>query len=177
MKKNNKNSGPQYRINNEIFIDGSPMVRLILPDGSNEVCHISKAKDKAKELELDLVEINPSTTPPIVKIADYQKLLYELKKKAKKQNHSSKPLKEIQLSVSIAENDMRTKANNARKFLEDGSKVKVVLSFKGREKVRREENKKSIYEFIEMLSDISVPEAMPKDEGDSKTTVILKRKS
>ena len=177
MKKNNKNSGPQYRINNEIFIDGSPMVRLILPDGSNEVCHISKAKDKAKELELDLVEINPSTTPPIVKIADYQKLLYELKKKAKKQNHNSKPLKEIQLSVSIAENDMRTKANNARKFLEDGSKVKVVLSFKGREKVRREENKKSIYEFIEMLSDISVPEAMPKDEGESKTTVILKRKS
>lgn len=176
MKKNNKNSGPEYRINNEIFIEGSPMVRLILPDGSNEVCHISKAKEKASELELDLIEINPSVTPPIVKIADYQKLLYELKKKAKKQNHNNKPLKEIQLSVSIAENDMRTKANNARKFLEEGSKVKVVLSFRGREKARREENKKSIYEFIDMLSDVSVPESLPKDEGESKTTVILKRK-
>lgn len=176
MKKNNKNSGPEYRINNEIFIEGSPMVRLILPDGSNEVCHISKAKEKANELELDLIEINPSVTPPIVKIADYQKLLYELKKKAKKQNHNNKPLKEIQLSVSIAENDMRTKANNARKFLEEGSKVKVVLSFRGREKARREENKKSIYEFIDMLSDVSVPESLPKDEGESKTTVILKRK-
>lgn len=152
------------------------MVRLILPDGSNEVCHISKAKEKASELELDLIEINPSVTPPIVKIADYQKLLYELKKKAKKQNHNNKPLKEIQLSVSIAENDMRTKANNARKFLEEGSKVKVVLSFRGREKARREENKKSIYEFIDMLSDVSVPESLPKDEGESKTTVILKRK-
>ena len=114
---------------------------------------------------------------PVLKIADYQKMIYELKKNAKKQSHNTKPLKEIQLSVSIAENDMKTKANNARRFLKEGSKVKVVLTMKGREKQRREENKKSIYQFIEMLSDISTPESFPKDEGDSKTIVILKKKN
>lgn len=178
MQANNKKGNtPSYRINNEIFIEGSPMVRLITPEGKNEVIHISKAKDIAREMELDLIEINPNGNPPVVKIADYSKMLYELKKSAKKQQHNSKGLKEIQLSVSIAENDMKTKANNAAKFIQAGSKVKVVLQMKGREKARREENKKSIYKFITMLEDIAVPESMPKDEGDSKTIVILKKKS
>ena len=177
--KNKKNRGnePKYRINEEIFIDGSPTVRLVLPDGSAEICHISLARKKAEELELDLIEINKNAQPPVVKIADYQKMLYEMRKNAKKQLHNSKPLKEVQLSVSIAENDMRTKANNVRRFIQDGSKVKVVLSMRGREKQRREENKKSIYEFIEMMSDIAVPESLPKDEGDSKTIVILKKRN
>ena len=175
--KNKKGNEPQHRVNSEIFIEGSPMVRLVSPDGTNEICHISEARKKAEELELDLIEINKSSSPPVLKIADYQKMLYEIKKNAKKQLHNSKPLKEIQLSVSIAENDMKTKANNARKFINEGSKVKVVLSMKGREKQRREENKKSIYEFIEMLSDIAVPESMPRDEGDSKTIVNLKKKN
>ena len=103
-------------------------------------------------------------------------MLYELKKSAKKQQHNSKALKEIQLSVSIADNDMQTKANNAAKFLQAGSKVKVVLLMKGREKARREENKKSIYKFITMLEDVAIPESIPKDEGDNKTIVILKKK-
>ena len=59
---------------------------------------------------------------------------------------------------------MKTKANNARKFLLGGSKVKVILKMKGREKIRREENKKSIYEFITMLEDIASPESLPKDD-------------
>lgn len=166
-----------YRINGEIFINNSPMVRLISPDGTNQICHISEARKKAEELELDLIEVNSNSNPPVVKIANYQKMLYEIKKNAKKQQHNHKPLKEIQLSVSIAENDLKVKANNARKFLESGSKVKVVLSMKGREKARREENKKSIYLFIDMLSDVAIPETFPKDEGDSKTIVILKKKA
>ena len=178
MPNNNKKANmPSYRINNEIFIEGSPMVRLIAPDGSNEVIHITKAKSIAEEMGLDLIEINPNGKPPVVKIADYSKMLYELKKSAKKQQHNSKAIKEIQLSVSIADNDMKTKANNAAKFIQTGSKVKVVLQMKGREKARREENKKSIYKFITMLEDIAVPESMPKDEGDNKTIVILKKKS
>ena len=110
-KNNKKGNTPSYRINNEIFIEDSPMVRLITPDGSNEVVHISKAKDIAREMELDLIEINPNGNPPVVKIADYSKMLYELKKSAKKKQHNSKALKEIQLSVSIADNDMQTKAS------------------------------------------------------------------
>jgi translation initiation factor IF-3 len=78
--------------------------------------------------------------------------------------------------VNIAKHDLETKANSARKFLEDGSKVRVILSMKGRELTRREENKKSILEFIVLLEDIAVPETTPRDEGN-KTTVILKKKN
>lgn len=174
--KYKKDNLPSHRINNEIFIEGSPFIRLITPDGKAEIVHITQAKEQARELELDLIEINPKANPPVLKIADYAKMLYELKKHAKKQQHNSKPIKEIQLSVSIAENDMKTKANNAKKFILEGSKVKVILSMKGREKARREENKKSIYEFITMLEDVAVPETLPKDEGSNKTIVILKKR-
>jgi translation initiation factor IF-3 len=102
-------------------------------------------------------------------------MLYEMKKAAKKSKQNAKPLKEIQLSVNIAKHDLETKANNARKFLEDGSRVRVVLSMKGRELSRREENKKSILEFIVMLDDVAVPETTPRDEGN-RTSVILKKK-
>lgn len=167
----------QYRVNEEIYINGSPMVRLISPDGTNQICHINEARKKADELELDLIEVNPTSNPPVLKIANYQKMVYEMKKNAKKQLHNNKPLKEIQLSVSIAENDLKVKANSVRKFIKDGSKVKVILTMKGREKQRREENKKSLFTFIDMLSDCSTPESFPKDEGDSKTIVILKKKN
>ena len=103
-------------------------------------------------------------------------MVYELKKTAKKNKQASKPLKEIQLSVNIAKHDLETKANNARKFIEDGSRVRVILSMKGREMSRREENKKSILEFVVLLEDVAVPEAAPRDEGN-KTVVILKRKN
>ena len=173
MQVNNKKGNTlSYRINNEIFIEGSPMVRLITPEGKNEVIHISRAKDIAREMELDLIEINPNGNPPVVKIADYSKMLYELKKSAKKQQHNSKGLKEIQLSVSIAENDMKTKANNAAKFIQAGSKVKVVLQMKGREKARREENKKSIYKFITMLEDIAIPESIKRNLKDYSQPLI-----
>lgn len=174
--KNSKNKLPSYRINEDIYIEGSPFVRLIGTGDKAEVVHINQAREMASEMGLDLIEINPNGKPSVVKIADYSKMIYELKKNSKKQQHNSKPLKEVQLSVNIAENDMKTKANNARKFIMDGSKVKVILMMKGREKARREENKKSIYEFITMLDDIAIPESMPKDEGDNKTIVILRKR-
>ena len=85
-------------------------------------------------------------------------------------------MKEIQLSVNISEHDLQTKVNNARKFIEGGSKVKVVLSMRGRELVRREENKRSILEFIVALENVAIPEAQPRDEGN-RTVVILKKKA
>jgi translation initiation factor IF-3 len=102
-------------------------------------------------------------------------MLYEMKRMAKKNKQTAKPLKDIQLSVNIAKHDMETKANNARRFLEDGSRVRVTLTMRGREMARREENKKSILEFIVMLDDVAVPEAAPRDDGN-KTSVILKRR-
>jgi translation initiation factor IF-3 len=84
-------------------------------------------------------------------------------------------LKEIQLSTNIASNDLLVKANKARKFISEGDKVKVVLTMRGRELSRRDDSKKCLYEFIDMLSDISVPEALPRDERN-KCFVILKKK-
>ena len=78
--------------------------------------------------------------------------------------------------MNIAKHDLETKANNAKRFIEDGSRVRVTLSMKGRELYRREENKKSILEFIVMMDDVAIPESAPKDEGN-KTVVILKKRS
>lgn len=177
QKTNNKGNLPEYKVNEEIWISGNGMVRVVGQGIDAKVMHITEARKLANSLELDMILLNENTNPPILKIASYSKMMYELKKNAKKQGHNNKSMKEIQLSVSIAPNDIVTKVNKAKEFIKAGSKVKVVLSMKGREKLRREENKRSIYEFIDMLGDIAIPEALPKDEGDNKTIVILKRKN
>jgi translation initiation factor IF-3 len=163
----------KFRVNEEIRLFGD--VRIVGEGIESHVVPIAEARKIAEKMELDLVEIQGRLEIPILKICNYEKMLYEMKKAAKKSKQNAKPLKEIQLSVNIAKHDLETKANNARKFLEGGSRVKVVLSMKGRELSRREENKKSILEFIVMLDDVAVPETTPRDEGN-RTSVILKKK-
>jgi translation initiation factor IF-3 len=102
-------------------------------------------------------------------------MLYSLKKNLKNKNNSH-PVKEIHLTTNIAEHDIETKCTQAKKLLEKGLKVKVILTMKGRELLRREDSKKSLLQFIVKLSDISVPEFSPKDEGN-RTIVILKKKT
>lgn len=164
---------PKFRVNDEIY--GHSDVRIVGEGVESRVVSLPEARKIAEEMELDLIEINPGVKPAVVKIASYEKMIYELKKAAKKNMHTSKPMKEVQLSVNISEHDLETKANNARKFIENGNRVKVTLTMRGRELVRREENKRSILEFIVMMDDVAVPESQPRDEGN-KTTVILKRK-
>ena len=174
-KAQKKTNQPNHRINDEIRYYNVSNVRIIGEDIESKVISLEEAKKIAASLELDLVEINGKIDTPILRICDYGKFLYEQKKAANKNKQVVKPLKEIQLRVNIAENDLKTKAKKASEFIEDGSKVKVVLSMKGRELTRREDNKKTIYEFITMLDEVAVPESMPKDEGN-KTVVILKAK-
>lgn len=172
-KNKNVFNFPQYRINDELF--GNYDVRIVGEGIETQVLPLKEAKKIASEHEMDLIEINPKVNPPVMKIASYEKLMYELKKTAKKNKQTAKPLKEIQLSVNITEHDLQTKANSARKFIESGSKVKATLTMKGREMARREENKRSILEFIVMLEDVATPESQPRDDGN-KTIVILKKK-
>jgi len=175
MAKQKKNDfSSKFRVNDEIRFKGN--VRIVGEGIESKVVTMAEASKIADEMELDLVEIQGNLEVPIIRICNYEKMLYELKKSAKKNKQSAKPLKEIQLSVNIAKHDLETKANNARKFLEDGSRVRVTLSMKGRELSRREENKKSILEFIVLLEDVAVPEAALRDEGN-KTVVTLKRKN
>ena len=127
-------------------------------------------------MELDLVLLNSNGSEPVLKLCNFEKMLYEMKRMAKKNKQTAKPLKDIQLSVNIAQHDLETKANYARKFLEDGYKVRVILSMKGRELSRREENKKSLLEFIVLLENEASCEGALRDEGN-KTVVILKPKA
>jgi translation initiation factor IF-3 len=170
-KKNDFSS--KFRVNDEIRIGGN--VRIVGEGIESKVVTMSEARKIAEDMELDLVEIQGKSDVPIVRVCNYEKMLYELKKAAKKNKQQVKPLKEIQLSVNIAKHDLETKANNAKKFIEDGSRVRVTLAMKGRELSRREDNKKSILEFIVMMDDVAVPESTPKDEGN-KTVVILKKR-
>jgi len=171
-KKNDFSS--KFRVNDEIRVGGN--VRIVGEGIESKVVTMSEARKIAEDMELDLVEIQGKSDVPIVRVCNYEKMLYELKKAAKKNKQQVKPLKEIQLSVNIAKHDLETKANNAKRFIEDGSRVRVTLAMKGRELSRREDNKKSILEFIVMMDDVAVPESTPKDEGN-KTVVILKKRS
>lgn len=171
-KKNDFSS--KFRVNDEIRIGGN--ARIVGEGIESKVVTMSEARKIAEDMELDLVEIQGKSDVPIVRVCNYEKMLYELKKAAKKNKQHVKPLKEIQLSVNIAKHDLETKANNAKRFIEDGSRVRVTLAMKGRELSRREDNKKSILEFIVMMDDVAVPESTPKDEGN-KTVVILKKRS
>lgn len=175
MRKFNKSqkSNASFKINDEIV--GYSNVRIIGDGIKSEVVPLLEAKRIGEEMGMDIILMNDKITPPIVKIASYDKMIYEMKKNAKKNKMQSNSLKEIQLSVNIASNDLNTKARKAKEFIEDGDKVKVVLTMKGRELSRRDENKRSIFEFITILEDVAVPESMPRDEGN-KTIVILKKK-
>lgn len=171
-KKNDFSS--KFRVNDEIRVGGN--VRIVGEGIESKVVTMSEARKIAEDMELDLVEIQGKLEIPIIKVCNYEKMLYELKKAAKKNKQQAKPLKEIQLSVNIAKHDLETKANNAKRFIEDGSRVRVTLAMKGRELYRREENKKSILEFIVMMDEVAIPESTPRDEGN-KTVVILKKRA
>ena len=163
----------RFRVNDEIDYDGN--VRIVGDNIESQIVSMRTARSIAEEKELDLVEMQSKSSMPILKICQFDKMLYELKKNAKKNKSQVKPLKDIQLRVNIAKHDLETKANNARKFIENGNKVRVTLTMKGRELARREENKRSILEFIVMLEDVAIPESTPRDEGN-RTVVILKKK-
>lgn len=176
MAKQAKNSikGLSYRINDEIY--GYDSVRIVGDDIESKVVSLNEAKHIAEKMELDLIEINSKATPPIMRIGNYEKIIYEMKKNAKKNKQKTLEVKEIQLSVNIAQHDLETKAKKATEFLNEGHKVKVILTMRGRELNRREENKRSILEFIVMLEDVASCESQLKDEGN-KTVVILKKKN
>lgn len=171
MAKQNSQKNYDYRINDDIY--GYSQVRIVGDNVESKVVSLKEAQSIAESMGLDLVEVNSKVNPPILRICDYSKFLYELKKTAKKNKQTPTQVKEIQLSVNIALHDLETKAKQAINFLSKGDKVKVVLVMRGRELSRREENKRSILSFIEFVGENGVVESM-KDEGN-KTIVILKK--
>ncbi|OQC61746.1 MAG: Translation initiation factor IF-3 [Bacteroidetes bacterium ADurb.Bin012] len=130
-------------------------------------------------MELDLVEISPNANPPVCKLIDYSKFMYELKRKQKeaKAKAAKVILKEIRLGPNTDEHDFNFKLNHARKFLEEGAKVKVEVLFKGRTIVYKEKGEIILLEFAQALEDIGKLESLPKLEGKRMFITIAPKKS
>ena len=143
-------------------------VRVIGTDGQQlGVMSSRDAQKLADEAELDLIKISPKAKPPVCKIMDYGKFRYE--------QHIVE-VKEIRLSPNVEINDLKTKANNARKFIEKGDKVKVTLRFRGREMAHISSNAHVLDDFAKMLEDIASVVKAPKLEGRNMTMFLEKKR-
>ena len=142
------------------------------------IMQVKEAIALAEEKGLDLVEIAPTANPPVCKILDYKKFLYEQKKKQKevKANASKIVVKEIRLGPNTDDHDFNFKIKHAQKFLEDGAKVKVYVFFKGRSIVYKEKGEVVLLRFAQELEEIGKVEQMPKLEGKRMIMFISPKK-
>lgn len=154
----------EHRINRDIRVDS---VRLVGENVEVGVYSTSDAIKMAQEQDLDLVEISPKADPPVCKIIDYKKFLYNQKKKQKelKAKQSKVVVKEIRFGPNTDDHDFQFKLKHARKFLEEGSKVKAYVFFKGRTIVFKERGEIILLKFAQELEDVGLVEQMPKLEG------------
>jgi translation initiation factor IF-3 len=143
-----------------------PQLRLIGEDGKQlGIVSRNEALKMAREAGLDLVEVSPHTRPPVCKIMDYGKHMYEERKKEKKRKHSIVKLKELKLGLKIDEHDYNVKLRKAKEFLSNGNKVKVRLKFRGREVIYADRGKDVLMRFARDLEEISNIEQSPTREG------------
>jgi translation initiation factor IF-3 len=133
-----------------------------------------EALKMARERSLDLVEISPNAVPPVCKIQDYGKFLYEKDKSERAARKSQKviTIKEVKFSVTVDEHDYQTKKNQAVRFLNDGDKVKASLRFKGRQMAHRDLGYKIINRLITDIGDNGIVEFMPRMEGTTLHAIL-----
>ena len=141
------------------------------------VMDTTKALDIAYEKNLDLVLVAPNGNPPVCKIMNYGKYKFEQAKKEKEAKKKQKvyELKELRITPNTEEHDFNFKVKNARKFLEDGCKVKITVRFRGRELNYASQGETILNQFIETLSDIAVPEKKPILEGKNMFIILAKK--
>lgn len=139
---------------------------------------LDQALKLAQELELDLVEISPNADPPVCRIVDYSKYLYALKKKDKEQKlkQIKVTVKEIRFGPNTDDHDFEFKLKHARKFLEEGSKVKAYVFFKGRTIVFKERGEILLLKFAQELEEVATVEQMPRLEGKRMIMMFNPRK-
>jgi len=154
-------------------------VRVIGQDGEQlGIMSSREAMKLAREADLDLVKIAPTAKPPVCKIIDYGKYRYEMARKEKeaKKKQRTMEIKEVRLSPNIDSNDLNTKANQARKFIAKGDKVKVTLRFRGREMAHVNYSRQILDSFCEKLEDIAVVDKRPKMEGRSMVMFLSEKR-
>ena len=172
-----ENISKKYICNEDIRVKE---IRVIGHDGSQlGIMATNDALAIAEEKECDLVMISPTATPPVCRVMDLGKHIYEQAKKDKEAKKSQKVvvLKEIRCSLNIEENDIAIKAKNARKFLLEGDKVKITVRFKGREATLGHMGKKILENFFEKLEDVCIIEKHPRQEGRNMTMIVGPKKA
>jgi translation initiation factor IF-3 len=166
----------QHRINENIrYVDE---VRLVGENVEVGVYPLLKAKLLARELELDLVEISPNAKPPVCKIIDYKKFLYEQKKREKvlKAKAAKVTIKEIRFGPQTDEHDYEFKKKNSLKFLQEGSKLKAFVFFKGRSIIFKEQGQILLLRLAQDLEEHGKVEQLPKLEGKRMIMFIAPKK-
>lgn len=165
----------QHKINEKIY---ARQIRLVRDGQEPEIIATSKALEIANEEGLDLVEISPKADPPVCKIMDYKKFLYTQKKKQKelKAKQSKVVLKEIRFGPNTDDHDFNFKLEHAKKFLEEGSKLKAYVFFKGRTIVFKDRGEILLLRLAQELADHGVVEQMPKLEGKKMIMMINPKK-
>lgn len=153
---------------------------MIGADGENHgVVSLSEAQRLAEEAQLDLVEVAPNATPPVCRIMDLGKFIYQRKKKERdaRKAQAKIEVKEIRLRPKTSEHHLQFKVRDARRWLEKGNKVKVRIQFRGREIHYPEIAMESLREVAEELSDVSIVEYQPSREGRSMLMILAPEKS
>lgn len=170
-------SAINYRVNDAIRV---PQVRLIGPEGENiGVVTIEEARKVARDAELDLVEVAPNSQPPVCRVMDFGKFIYERAKKEREARKAQTKIevKEIRLRPKTNEHHRDLKVRDARRWLEDGMKVKVRIRFRGREITYPEIALNDLKEIAEDLSDIAIVEQSPGLEGRTMLMVLAPGKA
>ena len=163
--KRKQNNRKFYRVNDRIY---APTLRVLDTDGKQiGVLNRNEALQKARELELDLVEVASKATPPVAKIIDFKKFLYQEEKKRRDEKKKAKvsETKEVRFGPFMSENDLMVMIRRAREFLEEGNKVKLVLKFAGRQITHPEFGDRVIARAIGELSEVSKIEREKHFEG------------
>lgn len=176
MRNNFRDSKEQYRINDRIRV---PEVRLVGDNVEQGIYPTQQALRIAEEQNLDLVEISPTAKPPVCRITDYQKFLYQQKKRQKEQKAKSVKIivKEIRFGPQTDDHDYNFKLKHAKSFLEDGAKVKAFVFFRGRSILFKEQGEVLLLRFANDLEDYARVEQLPVLEGKRMTIMLTPKKS
>ena len=173
MKNDKMNN--QYRVNEQIRVRE---VRIV-SDGGSQVVPTRQALDMARQMEVDLVEISPNAQPPVCRLIDYSKFLYQQKKHQKemKQKQVKVEVKEIRFGPQTDEHDYQFKLKHAKEFLEDGNKVRAYVFFRGRSILFKEQGEVLLLRFANDLEDYGKVEQLPKLEGKKMFLFLAPKKA
>ena len=167
---------PDHKINERITV---PEVRLVGDNVEEGVYPIAKALQIAQDQDLDLIEISAKAKPPVCRVLDYKKFLYEKRKKDKelKAKTAKTVIKEIRFTPNTDEHDVNFKTKHAIKFLQEGAKVKAYVHFKGRNIMFKERGELLLLQFAQSLEEYGALEQLPKLEGKRMIAFIAPKKS